>query len=52
MVKSVFESKNIDYSEGKPVDVEDIEYNTSVYEYSMYDKEIEIAVDYMMDSIK
>ncbi len=44
MVKSVFESKNIDYSEGKPVDVEDIEYNTSVYEYSMYDKEIEIAL--------
>ena len=44
MVNSILNSDIKDYSESKLVDVEDIKYNTIIYEYNLFDTDIEIAL--------
>ena len=44
MVNSILNSDIKDYSESKLVDVEDIKYNTTIYEYNLFDTDIEIAL--------
>lgn len=44
MVKSILNSTSINYSEDKEIDMEDIGYSTVIYEYNLYNKNIEIAL--------
>ena len=44
MVKSILKSDLINYSENKEIDMEDIGYSTVIYEYHLYNRNIEIAL--------
>lgn len=44
MVNSIINPKNINYSEHKKIDNDDIEFSTSVYDYSIYNIDFEIAL--------
>tara|TARA_B110000967_G_scaffold199842_1_gene234766 strand:+ start:8210 stop:10273 length:2064 start_codon:yes stop_codon:yes gene_type:complete len=44
MVKSILKSDLINYSENKEIDMEDIGYSTVIYEYDLYNRNIEIAL--------
>ena len=42
-IKSILEP-SIEYSEGKTIDIDDIAYSTTVYEYNLFDTDVEIAL--------
>ena len=42
-VKSLIESK-LEYSEDKTIDVDDIHYSTSIYDYNLFNENVEIAL--------
>jgi hypothetical protein len=44
MVNSIINPTNINYSENKIIDNDDIEFSTTIYDYSIYSIEIEIAL--------
>lgn len=44
MIPSIFEPKNIQYKSNYSIDPEDIEYNTSIYDYEWNGIDIEIAL--------
>jgi len=44
MVKSKLEPENINYSESKEIDDEDIDYSAPLYDYKLYDYNIEIGL--------
>jgi predicted NAD-dependent protein-ADP-ribosyltransferase YbiA (DUF1768 family) len=43
MVKSIL-NPNINYNESKVIDIEDVDYSTVIYEYKLYNIQIEIAL--------
>ena len=43
-IKSILEP-SIEYSEGKTIDIDDIAYSTTVYEYNLFDTDVEIALE-------
>ena len=42
-VKSLIEPK-LEYSENKTVDIDDIHYSTSIYDYELFNEDVEIAL--------